>query len=153
MHPLTILISSLSLAVYFLAVWRGGGPERVAGALLLAVFVADEVRAAVFGPLRFLGFEPYQFAVNALELAVFTVLAIRANRVWPLVAAALMLTAVLGHLAAWIVPSGMTLAYWIMVEPPTLLVIITLACGTAAHWRRQRRIGPYPDWRPPPAPA
>lgn len=147
MHPLVVLISSLSLMVYFLAVWRGGGPERVAGALLLAVFVVDEIRAVLFGRTAYLVFEPLLLAANVTELAVFTWLAIKANRLWPVVAAAMKLVSLLAHLFALTMSIGMTQAYFVMVELPGVLTIIALAFGTFAHWRRQRRIGPYPDWR------
>lgn len=142
------LVSCLSLLIYFLAVWRGGAPERVAGGLMLAVFVADEIRAVVVGRMTFGQFETFLFITDVVQLAVFTWLAVRANRFWPLVAAALKLVTVLGHLAAFLLlPSGMKLAYWVMVESPTLPTILTLAFGLVAHWRRQHRIGPYPDWR------
>lgn len=141
------LVSSVSLIIYFLAVWRGGAPERVAGGLLLAVFVADEIRASLVGRLIFAQFETPLFIADAVQLAVFTWLSVRANRFWPIVAAALKLVAVVGHLAVLLLPAGNRVAYWIMVESPTLPLILALACGLVAHWRRQRRIGPYPDWR------
>jgi len=148
MHPVTLMVSSVALMIYFLAVWRGGGPERIAGGLLLVVFAADEVHGGLVGGIRFLVFEPFLFVSDLLQLAVFTWLSVRANRFWPLVPAALKLVAVIGHLAALLLPSGGALAYWAMVEPPAYLTILALAIGLAAHLRRQRRVGPYPDWRP-----
>ena len=151
MHPVTLLVSSIALMIYFLAVWRGGAPERVAGGVLLVVFVADEIHASLAGRVSFQQFEPFLFVTDLLQLLVFTWLSLRANRMWPLVPAALKLVAVIGHLAALLLHSGGKLAYWAMVEPPAVLSIVVLACGLTAHWRRQRRIGPYPDWRPEPA--
>jgi len=148
MHPLTLLISSIALTIYFLAVWRGGGPERIAGGLLLAVFLADEINATVSGRLAFQDFEAHLFFTDLVQLIVFAWLSVRANRFWPMVPAALKLVAVLAHLAALLIPSGSKLAYWAMVDPPAVLTIVALACGLVAHWRRQRRIGSYPDWRP-----
>jgi hypothetical protein len=148
MQPHTLLISALSVLVYFLAVWRGGAPERAAGGLLLVMFLADELLAVVIGRVQFRQFAASIFVGNLVELAGFTWLAIRANRVWPIVPAGLKLVAVLGHLAALLLPGGMQRAYWAMVEPPALLTVVALAIGLAAHLLRQRRIGPYPDWRP-----
>ncbi|WP_121116355.1 hypothetical protein [Croceibacterium ferulae] len=141
----------MALMIYFLAVWRGGAPERIVGGLLLLVFVTDEIHSNLAGRVTFNKFETFLFLTDFTQLVVFTWLSIRANRLWPLVPAALKLVAVIGHMSALLLPFGRAKAYWTMVEVPAYFTIVALAVGLVAHWRRQRRIGPYPDWRPDPA--
>ena len=150
--PISFLATAFSLAVYFLAVWRGGAPERVGAAILFAAFMVDELYHALTGPAQFRHFDAVELAIDGFSLLAFAWLAVAANRLWPIVAAALQLMAVLGHLST-LLGSGMQRAYWAMTEPPVLLGVVTLAIALAAHWRRQRRIGPYPDWRPERRPA
>lgn len=147
MPPISFLATAFSLAVYFVAVWRGGAPERVGAAILFAAFIADDLYHALTGTVQFRRFDPAELAIDGFSLLAFAWLAVGANRLWPIVAAALQLMAVAGHLSTLVV-SGTQRAYWAMTEPPVLLGVVTLAIGLAAHVRRERRIGPYPDWRP-----
>jgi hypothetical protein len=145
-QPITLTATALSLVVYFAAVWRGGAPERAGAAILFAAFLVDEIYHMAAGPHQFEIFDPIELAIDLLSLAAFGAVAVRANRLWPMVLAALQLMAVVGHLAAS--PElGMQRAYWAMTEPPVLLGVITLFFGLVAHLLRIRRLGPYPDWR------
>jgi DNA-binding MarR family transcriptional regulator len=106
---------------------------------LFAAFLLDEIYHTAAGPHQFEIFDPGELAIDLLSLAAFAALAIRANRVWPLPAAALQLMAVVGHLSASS-ELGMQRAHWAMTEPPVLLGVLTLLCALVAHLlRRQRR--------------
>jgi hypothetical protein len=148
-QPITLTATALSLAVYFAAVWRGGGPERAGAAILFGTFLMDEIYHMAAGAHQFLIFDPVELAIDLFSLAAFSALAVRANRFWPMVLAALQLMAVVGHLAASS-ELGMQRAYWAMTEPPVVLGVITLALGLAAHVLRVQRLGIYPDWQPRP---
>jgi hypothetical protein len=145
-QPITLITTAFSLAVYFAAVWRGGGPERAGAAILFAVFLMDELYHTAAGPHQFEIFDPVELAIDLFSLASFTTLALRANRLWPLPVAALQLLAVMGHVAA-LPELGMQRAYWAMTEPPVVLAVLTFVFGLIAHLLRLRRFGPYPDWR------
>jgi len=145
-QPITLIATALSLVVYFAAVWRGGGPERAGAAILFGAFLADEIYHMVAGPHQFLIFDPVELAIDLFSLVAFSALAVRANRFWPMVLAALQLMAVVGHFAASS-ELGMQRAYWAMTEPPVVLGVITLFFGLVAHLLRVRRLGTYPDWR------
>jgi len=146
MQPITLVATFASLTVYFVAIWRGGGPERAGAAILFAAFLLDEVYHMAAGPHQFEVFDPDELAIDLFSLAAFAVLAIRANRLWPMLAAALQLMAVVGHLSASS-GAGMQRAYWVMTEAPVLLGVLTLLGGVIAHLLRQRRWSAYPDWR------
>jgi hypothetical protein len=112
---------------------------------LFAAFLVDEIYHSFGGPHQFDIFDPVELAIDTASLAAFSVLAVRANRLWPIPAAALQLLAVIGHLSASS-ELGMQRAYWAMTEPPVVLGVVTLSAGLVAHLLR-RRLGPYPDWR------
>lgn len=146
MQPIILIATALSLAVYFAAVWRGGGPERGGAAILFAAFLVDEIYHMAAGPHQFEVFDPVELSIDLFSLAAFAALSVRANRLWPILAAALQLMAVVGHFSA-LSGAGMQRAYWAMTEPPVLLSVITILVGLVAHLLRQRRLGSYPDWR------
>ena len=146
-QPITLIVTALSLAVYFAAVWRGGGPERAGAAILFAAFLVDEIYHMAAGPHQFESFDPVELSIDLVSLAAFAALALRANRLWPILTAALQLMAVIGHIAAFS-GAGMQRAYWAMTEPPVLLGVMALLGGLVTHLLRGRRLGPYPDWRP-----
>ena len=82
-----------------------------------------------------------------LVLVLFIWLALRSNRVWPIVCAGAQCVAVGGHIAALVLGS-IVAAYWAMTQVSGYVQIVALAAGTWAHWRRRRRVGPYRSWRP-----
>jgi hypothetical protein len=145
-QPITVIATALALAVYFSAIWRGGGPERAGAAILFAAFLVDEIYHMVAGPHQFEIFDPFELAIDLFSLAAFAALAVRANRLWPIWAAALQVVAVVGQFSA-MSGAGMQRAYWAMTEAPVLMGVITLLVGLVAHLLRQRRLGSYPDWR------
>ena len=138
----------MTLSLCFLVVWRGGAPERAGAGILLIGFVADQLWQLAVGPVQFRRFDGFAFATDFAQLIGFGWVALRANRVWPMVCTALQLMSVIGHLSVAVLQGGMQRAYWAMVEPPLALCIVTLAVGMVLHLLRVRRIGPYPDWRP-----
>jgi hypothetical protein len=146
-QPVTIILTSVALTVFLLAMWRGAGPERGGAAILFAGVAVDEVYHLAIGPARYDGLDPFELVLDLASLAGFVWLAIRANRLWPILAAALQLMAVTGHLASLLSDRGMQRAYWTMTEPPVLLSVVALGAGLLMHLLRERRLGVYPDWR------
>lgn len=128
---------------------RGGPPEKFAALIILSWVSASVLRSAIQGPADFHAVDPMRFALDAAELIAIVVLALNANRIWPLWAAAAQLICVFGHISAMIEPGGMRRAYWMMTELPPFIQITALSLGVAAHVARQKRIGPYRSWRGP----
>jgi hypothetical protein len=145
------LFVSITLALVLLTatyawVW-GGSPERIGAAIIATWFLLDIGYHLVFGPSGFDVVDPVHLLLDGLELVAITALALRANRLWPLWAAAAQLICYSGHVAAWIEPGGMRRAYWAVTQIPPFIQVLALALGAAAHDRRMRRIGPYRSWR------
>jgi hypothetical protein len=85
--------------------------------------------------------------LDGCELVAIFRLALRANRMWPLWAAAAQLICVSGHVAVFVSPEGMRRAYWALTQLPQYIQLIALVLGAVAHARRFDRIGPYRSWR------
>jgi len=126
---------------------RGGAPERMA-AIIISVWIGiDAVNVTLFGSSNFDGADPFEVVLDSSELVAMGWLALRANRMWPLWAAAAQLICVSGHAAAIIEPGGMRRAYWAMTQLPQYIQLTALLLGAAAHARRERQVGPYRSWR------
>lgn len=146
--PLEVAASLiLFLAAGLFAFWRGGPPEKIAAAIIIAWIVADIGYHLVYGPSGFETVDPVHIVLDGAELIAISWLALCANRVWPLWAAAAQLICVAGHLAAYIEPGGMRLAYWAMTQIPPFVQLIALIAGAGAHAARLRRVGSYRSWR------
>jgi len=143
---------SLTLSLFVAAglhAWlRGGPPERLAAAIIVAWILTDATYHLLFGPSGFDAVDPVHLWIDGAELVAIVWLALRANRLWPLWAAAAQLICFSGHIAAFIEPAGWTRAYWAMTQIPPYIQVIALVSGAAAHTRRMRRIGRYRSWRP-----
>ena len=73
------------LAFIVLALWRGAGPERRIAGVFIFMFVADRVYHAVLGSGRLLlNADLGHVLIDAVALAAFVWIALRANRVYPL---------------------------------------------------------------------
>ena len=135
------------LAAAFFAVARGGPPERIAAAIIVCWVISDVSYHLMFGPSGFERVDPVHLVLDGGELVAIVWLALRANRMWPLWAAAAQLVCVAGHVAVFISPEGMRRAYWAMTQLPPYIQLIAVFCGAVAHARRFERIGPYRSWR------
>lgn len=138
---------ALFLVAGLLAFLRGGPPEKAAAAIIVAWILADVVYHLLFGPSGFDAVDPVHVVLDGAQLIAIAGLALRANRMWPLWAAAAQLICVSGHLAAYIEPGGMRRAYWAMTQIPPFIQLVALMLGAAAHQIRSKRIGQYRSWR------
>lgn len=137
----------LFLVSGLVAFQRGGPPERLAAAVIVGWIVTDAGYHLLFGPSGFDTVDPVHLVLDGAELCAIMLLALRANRMWPLWAAAAQLICYSGHIAAFIEPGGMRRAYWAMTQLPQYIQLLALLLGAAAHARRTRRIGRYRSWR------
>lgn len=141
------LAAALPLLAVLAAFWRGGDPERIGSIIIAGWILLDLAYHAVFGPSGFVTVDPVHVALDGAELVAISWVALRANRVWPLWAAAAQLICVSGHLAALIEPGGMRRAYWGITQVPQYIQLLALAAGIVSHIRRTRKVGRYRSWR------
>jgi hypothetical protein len=143
----SIAIFVIVLVTGLAAFRRGGPPERVAAAIIIGWISADAGYHLLFGPSGFERVDPVHLVLDGAELAAIVWLALKANRLWPLWAAAAQLICFSGHIALFIQPHGMKRAYWAMTQLPQYIQLVALLLGAAAHARRARRWGEYRSWR------
>ena len=142
-----VLAFSICLAAF---VW-GAGPERAVAAIWLVCF---EITLRVY---RYAWDTGYQLETTDLFLAttdvvaglLWVVVALNANRNYPLVIAALQLLVMAAHLARGLIEAIAPIAYAIMVMAPGWLQLIILGAGLARHMQRKKDFGPYREWRVP----
>lgn len=134
----------LLIAGCLYAAIRGGAPERWGAGLLVLAVVATNVALA----LQWLRYqETYVGAmiVDIVFAAALVVLAVKANRFWPLWAAAVQLDEVLTHLVMFRAATGsFSYAYALLVFSYPLPIL--LAIGTWRHRRRLKTHGDDPAW-------
>jgi hypothetical protein len=136
---------ALLVACCLYAFWGGGGPERL-GAALYALSVALTIVSASAPPVRWQSVEVGVFIVDVLVLVAFIILALRANRFWPIWVSALLGLGVLGHLARWAGPDVIPWAYAAVLSMWSYPILLLIAAGTLAHRRRLKRNGADPSW-------
>lgn len=133
------------------AVWatrKGGGPERACAWIFVGMFVADRLYHALVTPAFELESVDYwHFTLDIAVLAMIVPIALRANRLYPMVLAAFQLIAVNAHIARDAFVQITSFAYSVMYVMPSYAQLLVLACGVWAHVRRTERCGPYRDWR------
>jgi len=139
--------TSILLAV---AIWRwGAGPER----WLIAVFIATMVAPIYLVYWLDLGnpaegpFAEAYVTLDLLAAASFTLIALNANRNYPLWIAGFQLVAIGAHGVKGLIDSITPLAYAILVVGPSYCQLLLIMGGFVRHVLRTRRFGPYRDWR------
>lgn len=134
MLPKTVFWALLLLTCGY-ALWRGQRDERIAGAACLLASVATRL---VISPqqLRYSQVEIGLLAIDLAVLAVFTAVALRSQRFWPLWIAGLQLTTSMAHLFKAVELDLLPHAYGAAMRFWSYPILLILVIGT---WRGQRR--------------
>jgi hypothetical protein len=136
---------ALLLACTVYAFLAGGGPERIgAGVYALSCVLSLIVYRAT--PIRFHSVEIGVFLVDVAVFVAFVILALRANRYWPIWVSALLGIGVLGHLAMLLHPRVIPWAYAVVLSIWSYPILLLIVVGTYAHRRRLIRNGADPSW-------
>ncbi len=117
------------------AAWRGGAPERLASlAMLLATGATMLANAGAALPFRHV--EWPLLAIDGVLFAVLVVIAVLANRFWPLWLAGFQCVAVAAHTARGFDPQILPVAYWWIVGKLSYPMLALLCIGIERHHRR-----------------
>lgn len=124
------------------AAWRGGAPERLASAAMLAATVATMLsNAAMVHAFRKVEWPLLWIDIGLL--AALVLIALFADRFWPIWIAALQGLTVAGHAARAVDPQILPYAYWLMLGKISYPMIALLAIAIERHqWRKQQG---YPE--------
>lgn len=112
----------------------GGGPERIIGATILATVVADPILHLALS-VRFVSVDPTHLIVDVARLGAFTLVALRANRFWPIWLAALQMLALGAHLTREMELSIHPVVYAVMKAMWSYGIVILLIFVTRHHQR------------------
>lgn len=125
---------------------RGGAPERVAGIAYMLASIATPLVATIH-PARYHGFEPGIMAVDGGLMINFLVLAVQANRFWPIWLAGLHGTALFAHLAMAASSSTVSVPYYLFIGYVSYPIWAVVVVGAERHQARLRRFGVDTSWR------
>lgn len=137
----------------------GAAPERIGAAIIFAGAVLSAVAASA-ASVRYQGVEVGVFVVDVVTIAAFILLALRAERFWPIWVSAFLGVGALGHLAMALHVRVIPWAYAVVLTIWSYPILATVAIGTFNHRRRLKQFGTDPSWssesaglEPPPEPA
>jgi hypothetical protein len=146
------MIHVLAFAAAFLVclayVFRSGGkPERSAMLAQLVALLLSMI-AISFRSIPISGL-PLGLALVDVGLAIaLTIVALKANRLWPIVLAGMQVATLFAHLArafGFPLPAA---GYIIFVQFWSWPMLAVTATGAYNHRSRIRRFGKEPDWKP-----
>jgi hypothetical protein len=127
------------------AFWRGGPPERVGASIFVAAVVFT--RIAVSGAAtRYSSIEAGVVIVDVATLLALVVLALRANRLWPLWVTALQAIGAAGHVVKLMDPNVIRWAYAFALAFWSYPMLALLALGVWNHQRRLAKFGADKSW-------
>ena len=124
---------------------RGGAPERVTGCMFVSALIATDL-ARTIGPGHF---RQVEFGIAVIDVALVVgvaVVALRADRTWPIWCVAWLIIASMGHLAKGLMPEFLRPAYQMIVSLSAWPTMYLLARGTCNHQKRLHLHGADPCW-------
>lgn len=131
-------------------IW-GGGPERAVALVWLIFFkLIDGIYHAVFTEdYQLVTVDLFHAGMDASAALCWLLIALYANRNYPLWIAAMQILAVIAHVARGIAEPISPIAYATMAFAPAYFQLLFLTVGLARHIIRKREYGKYRDWRVP----
>ncbi|MEN3749149.1 hypothetical protein TPR58_18390 [Sphingomonas sp. HF-S3] len=142
MNVIIYLALLLGCSGYALA--RGGAPERI-GVLILALAIVASHFAPAAGPVRFKTIEWGVMMVDLAMLSAVLVLAVRAQRFWPMWMAAILVNTIVTHLLM-LSPNLIPWSYSVAIAGWSYPNPVLLAIGAWRHRSRIRLYGADPAW-------
>lgn len=138
----------LLVLCWMYATLKGGPPERVGATIVVA---GSTLTVAAVSSLdhRYVSVEFGVFLVDAAGLVALVILALRAERYWPLWVAALHLIGIAGHGLKLADPDVIRRAYAFAMQFWGYPMLLLIALGTWRHQQRLRCFGFDPSWSRP----
>ncbi|WP_052761968.1 hypothetical protein [Aurantiacibacter luteus] len=134
-----------ALAAY--ACLRGESPEKITGLIFVAAIVVEFVHHLDGRNDPGTSIDLLHLVLDAGMFVGFAIVAMRANRIYPLCILAMQLIVLVMHFQRALFDPLPPIIYWIMVRLPSYLQMVAFAWGLAAHRRRARRGIHAPPWR------
>ena len=134
------IILAFGLAISaIVAGWRfGGAPERAAAGIL-AIMLAAPWIVKWLGSKSFSTVDPTAFATDLVALVGFGLIALTANRYWPLWVSSCQLISVAAHAIRWLDVKVEPLVYAVMSGGPSYAISLLVLAGSYNYRRRRKR--------------
>lgn len=116
------------------AIRCGGGPERIIGSTILATVVADPILHLALN-VRFVSVDPTHLIIDVARFGAFALVALRANRFWPIWLAGLQMLALGAHLTREMELSIHPVVYAVMKAMWSYGMVVLLVFATRHHQR------------------
>ncbi|RDC60294.1 hypothetical protein HME9302_01495 [Alteripontixanthobacter maritimus] len=126
----------------------GEAPERLIIGIILGKFIMVRVISGLASEPLLSTVRSDLIVLDLLGLAAMVLIAVKANRVWTMVAAGAQVLIVYGHASAYLSDSGMQRAYWALTQPPVGLQLLALISGLIGCKKRRQRAVYYCAWLP-----
>jgi hypothetical protein len=142
MSALVFLLLLLASCGY--AVGWGGAPERIAAGLLVLASVSSVLAGATS-----LGYQNIEWRVLLIDLALLIallVLALRANRYWPLWITSLQFVTIWSHFAFLTLDTPKPWAYAVASQIWAYPILVILLLAVRRHRQRCQRFTVDPPW-------
>lgn len=134
---------TLLCATVILSVWKGDRSERLGGFTLTGmIFMQFALRAIL--PRTYETVDWAAVSTDVFGLVAFALIAHFNRRIWPFIAAALQLTAVIGNVVREMTTEVDALVYFFFKIFPTLCVVILLLVVTIVTIVRRHRVQAQP---------
>jgi hypothetical protein len=141
-----IVFFTVQLLVCLYALWRGGMPERLTAWMMALAAILTSILAY---ELR-ISFSQVSVVIVLIDVALLiglVLLALRADRFWPIWVAALQLLSIGIHVTRGLDPTILPMVYNRTLGKVAYPMMVLLVIGTFRHQRRARgRVDP--DWSP-----
>jgi hypothetical protein len=140
----------VSLLVGLAMLRWGGGPERAIAVMFTGVMMLPLIMFRIWattGSMMFGSLAPIYVALDVVALAGFVMIALNANRNYPLWIAGFQIVAVGAHLVRGLIDTISPMAYVLLAVGPSYCQLALMLAGLLRHRARCRKFGSYRDWR------
>ncbi|MEO9499241.1 MAG: hypothetical protein ABJD75_03590 [Parasphingorhabdus sp.] len=135
----------LFLAICASALVWGGKPEKAAVLILVPGFLLSMLAVSPLSQ-RFANVELGLFLVDSAMLTAFVILALNAERYWPLWMSAMQAIQVISHLPIIFIPELLPQAYGAVIGIWSYPMLALLGIGTWRHRQRLKKFGADKSW-------
>ena len=137
------------ISLIALALLKGRGPERATIAVWVLCFeIPNLVYREILGhDIRLTGVDSFLVMKDVAACVLWVLLALYANRNYPLWIAGVQLLAVGAHVARGLLEAIAPISYAFLIVAPGWIALVIMAIGFTRHAMRERKYGAYRDWR------
>ena len=143
-----VLWPAFLAVVALIVLWRGAAPERSVLGVFISMIALDRLyHLTSQSGAHFQHVDIGHLTIDVLGAVALLVIALYANRQYPLWLSALQFVAVISHIIRAISPDVDKGAYSIFMVAPSYLQILVFTIGLSMHLRHRRKHGLYRSWR------